>query len=455
MRSNGILVNNFLFKKSGIPIITLIIFSCLISANEYRFFLQRQHTHDQERKEVLNQASIIRTQVEREINTTLSLAMGVIVYVSAFPDLSNRQFSIIAKDLMEAAPNIRNIGLAKDNVISHMYPMKGNESALGLRLMEEPSQRDAAQRAVATGKPLIAGPVNLVQGGQGFISRIPIYSGMDREQYWGLASVVIDIRSFYQSTGLLSDPPPLSLALRGKDGLGEKGDVFFGNPSLFEGTRSILLPINLPAGTWILAAMPRQGWNQSSGMSMTIRVTGALAALVISFLIFAQLNSFKRIQYLALHDPLTGLANRRLFDEQLKQCIACALRRKSKFSILYIDLDNFKPVNDQYGHKQGDNVLIEVAGRIRKSVRASDIIARMGGDEFMLLLHTTGTPGAASGVAEKLTREISRPIRIDTGDSVSVGASIGVGIYPDNGDSAEELIKHADSAMYKAKSGTL
>lgn len=260
---------------------------------------------------------------------------------------------MLAKNLMETAPCIRNIGLAKGNVLSHMYPLKGNESALGLRLLDAPSQKAAALRAIETGKTVIAGPVELVQGGKAFISRIPIYSGMDRDRYWGLASVVMNIHSFYGSTGLISETSSLSLGLRGKDGLGEKGDVFFGEPSLFENMNSILLPIDLPAGSWVLAAVPKAGWNHSSGLPMTFRIIGSLAALIISILVFTQLTSFKRIQYLALHDPLTGLSNRRLFDEHLKQCIACALRRKSKFSILYIDLDNFKPVNDQFGHKQG------------------------------------------------------------------------------------------------------
>ncbi len=444
-------MNNILLKKSGIRVITLLVFSCLISANEHLFFLEKQHASDLERKEVLNQASIIRTHIEREINTTLNLSMGLIVYVSAHPDISAQEFSILAKNLIETAPNIRNIGLAKDNVLSHMYPLKGNESALGLHLLEEPSQKTAALRAIGTGKTVIAGPVVLVQGGKAFISRIPIYSGMDRDRYWGLASVVINIHPFYESTGLTSETSSLSLALRGKDGLGEIGDVFFGDPSLFENTNSILLPIDLPAGSWILAAIPKEGWNHSSGLPMTFRIIGSVASLIICLLIFTQLTSFKRIQYLALHDPLTGLSNRRLFYEHLKQCIACALRRKTKFSILYIDLDNFKPVNDQFGHKQGDNVLITVSGRIRRCLRSSDITARMGGDEFILLLHTTSTPESASKVGDKITREISRPIRIDKENSVSVGASIGISIYPDNGESAEELIKYADAAMYAAK----
>jgi sensor domain CHASE-containing protein len=346
------------FKNSGLRTITFItitfiIFSGLITANEYLFFLEKQHASDLARKEVLNQASIIRTHIEREINTTLNLSMGLIVYVSAHPDISDQEFSVLAKNLMETAPCIRNIGLAKGNVLSHMYPLKGNESALGLRLLDAPSQKAAALRAIETGKTVIAGPVELVQGGKAFISRIPIYSGMDRDRYWGLASVVMNIHSFYGSTGLISETSSLSLGLRGKDGLGEKGDVFFGEPSLFENMNSILLPIDLPAGSWVLAAVPKAGWNHSSGLPMTFRIIGSLAALIISILVFTQLTSFKRIQYLALHDPLTGLSNRRLFDEHLKQCIACALRRKSKFSILYIDLDNFKPVNDQFGHKQG------------------------------------------------------------------------------------------------------
>ncbi|MDM8552329.1 diguanylate cyclase, partial [Desulfobacterales bacterium HSG2] len=394
----------------------------------------------------------IRTHLEREINTTLNLTMGLVVAVSAHSDMSDRHFSIIAKNLMETAPHIRNIGLAKNNVISHIFPLEGNEAALGLRYMDVPSQKDAVLRAIETGKTVIAGPVSLVEGGKGFISRIPIYTGMNRNQYWGLASVVINIDSLYESCGLKSDSSPVTYALRGKDGLGENGDVFFGDGSLFENDNLILLPINLPVGSWILAAVAKDGWNQSPGLSVTFRMIGSLASLIISILIFTLLNSFKRIHYLALHDPLTGLSNRRLFDEHLKQCIAIARRRQNKFGILYIDLDNFKPVNDEFGHKQGDNVLVAVSERIRASVRASDIIARVGGDEFILVLQDVWTPETASKVADKIRRRISRPVRINRENIVSVGASIGISIYPDNGESPDALIRHADSAMYIAKS---
>lgn len=378
--------------------------------------------------------------------------MGLIVSVSVHPDMSDKDFSIVASNLMEAAPHIRNIGLAKDNVISHIFPLEGNESALGLRYVDVPSQKDAVLRAIETGKTVIAGPVDLVQGGKAFISRIPIFTGMARKQYWGIASVVLNSESLYKSSGLKSDSVSISFALRGKDALGENGDVFFGDASLFENNNSILLPINLPVGRWILAALPEDGWNQVSGLSVTFRVIGSLAALLIGLLVFTLFNSFKRIQYLALHDPLTGLSNRRLFDEHLKQCIVAAQRRKNKFSILYIDLDKFKPVNDEFGHKQGDKVLVAVSERIRACLRASDIIARMGGDEFIVILKDTPTPETASEVAEKIRRRISLPIGIAEENTVSVGASIGISTYPDNGESADELVKHADSAMYIAKS---
>lgn len=444
-----------LLSKRSILAILLLLFLGLALVNEYLYFIEMQHQRDLERESVLHQASTIRTALEREINTTLSLTMGLIVFVAANPDISEREFERIAEKLMQNAPTIRNIGLAKDNIISHIYPQSGNEAALGLDYMQLPSQKFSVVRAIETGKAVIAGPVDLVQGGRAFISRIPIYAGMDRSQYWGLASVVINIESFYKSSGLKADDPRLSIALRGKDGLGMVGQPFFGDAQLFAKESSIILPINLPVGSWFLAAEPRQGWDKSWGLPLIIRIVGLVISVIICGLIFLLLNFFKQVHYLALHDPLTGLMNRRLLDEHLQQSINEAQRREGSMAILYIDLDQFKPVNDNYGHKQGDHLLVVTAQRIRECLRSSDIIARMGGDEFIVILPDDQTRATAEHTAEKISRSISSPVELNSAVAVSVGVSIGVSIYPQNGESAEKLIRYADAAMYAVKSSRM
>ncbi|MBI4989304.1 MAG: diguanylate cyclase [Rhodocyclales bacterium] len=157
-----------------------------------------------------------------------------------------------------------------------------------------------------------------------------------------------------------------------------------------------------------------------------------------------------RVQYLALHDALTGLANRVLFFDRLNSAIVAARRKEGAFSLLYLDLDDFKPINDTFGHEAGDLALRSVAERLRDCVRESDTVARLGGDEFILLVNDTLDEAAAITVAEKTIATLTRPLPID-GCTQLIGCSIGIVLYPRHGEDADSLMRHADAAMYNAK----
>jgi diguanylate cyclase (GGDEF)-like protein/PAS domain S-box-containing protein len=157
-----------------------------------------------------------------------------------------------------------------------------------------------------------------------------------------------------------------------------------------------------------------------------------------------------QLSNMAHSDPLTGVANRTMFFQKFEEAIALAKRRKEKVALLFIDLDDFKIVNDQYGHEVGDVVLCEVVQRIKMAVREADMLARIGGDEFVLILHDCETEERALQVAEKVLFHLERPIHV-TGLTVIVGGSIGISFFPDNGTKPAELLKSADNAMYSVK----
>lgn len=158
----------------------------------------------------------------------------------------------------------------------------------------------------------------------------------------------------------------------------------------------------------------------------------------------------ENLAQLAYRDSLTGLANRSLFNQLFDHEISHAERAKLRFAVLFIDLDKFKQVNDTLGHDAGDIVLCKVAQRLEQSLRKSDIVARLGGDEFAVIMNNIKDSDTVARVTEKLLREIKKPIK--SGSSViTVSCSIGISIYPDNGLQAEQLIQHADVAMYRAK----
>lgn len=440
-------------RKYFSHLLAIITFCALLLISEYLFHFNFQHQKALLQSEVFAQAAALRLNIEREINTTLNLSTGLILFVSIQPDFTDSEFSTIAGELLNKAPNLRNIALARDNVITNVYPLAGNEKALGLRFMDVPDQRESVLRAISLKNTVIAGPVNLKQGGQGFISRIPIFLAGEDNSYWGIASIVMDIERFYSSCGLLEENGNVRYALRGRDGLGEQGEVFFGSAALFTDSEVIQLPISLPTGSWILAAKPVTALTTtSSPMLVLLRGFGLVIALAVSGLVFALLSTYRRIRFLALHDPLTGLANRRLFFEHVKQAISSATRRNGTFAIVYLDLDNFKPVNDTYGHKHGDQVLREVATRMLLGLRHSDITARIGGDEFILLMQSGDSTVNIPALTAKITRLLAPPLTLENGVTIQIGASIGGAVFPDDGATADELIRHADRLMYEAKS---
>jgi diguanylate cyclase (GGDEF)-like protein/PAS domain S-box-containing protein len=157
-----------------------------------------------------------------------------------------------------------------------------------------------------------------------------------------------------------------------------------------------------------------------------------------------------RIQYLATHDEMTGLVNRTLFGEFLERAIARCHRPGRRFAVMFVDLDRFKVINDSLGHESGDALLKVIAARLRASLRTSDVVARFGGDEFVLLVEDVNDHTAVDVVTRNLLAAVLQPVQI-AGQECRITASIGIALCPDDAQDAEALLKHADLAMYHAK----
>jgi diguanylate cyclase (GGDEF)-like protein len=153
---------------------------------------------------------------------------------------------------------------------------------------------------------------------------------------------------------------------------------------------------------------------------------------------------------IANHDSLTGLPNRLLLDELFSKTVLQARRHKRYFGVLFLDMDNFKPINDTYGHHIGDEALIEVSKRLKNTLRSSDIIARIGGDEFIAIVEDLENTESAAVIAQKLIYTLTQPMNL-AGNNCALGVSIGIAMYPGDGESSRDLYRHADEAMYSVK----
>lgn len=546
--------------------------------------------HERWRSERLSELSGLRAQLEGRLNGTINLSAGLVAHVAAHGGIEHAEFEALARELMVERGLLRNITLAPANIINMVYPLKGNEAALGLDLLNHPVQGAATRRMLALGQPVLAGPVELVQGGRALIHRVPIFlsppgAAPRSGPYWGLMSTPIDFDGLLAQSGLSSSNLRYRIALRGVDGMGAKGAVFWGDEALFRDERTIGLDIQVLNGYWRMAALPldepaaygpvwasrgaavllamvtvlmvlklrtmdlrlteseqlyrelaeqirdvlfrtdaagrviylNPAWSQITGRDLPsslglhwtelvqidpdggarlrsatlladghlagdgdaqmalqherVRLTdrdgmqrtldvragvhrnpsGAIGGLVgIMVDVSEQERLEARVRHLALHDSLTGLANRVLLASRYQQAAELARRMGHRMALLYLDLDGFKPVNDTHGHAVGDRVLCGIAERLQHSVRESDTVARIGGDEFVVLLGQVLSVDDARGVALKLQDVLVEPL-VQGEHRLRVGVSIGIAVFPDHGGSLDELLRAADRAMYRVK----
>lgn len=528
----------------------------------------------------------IRYQLESMLSNNLSLINGLAAFIAANPNFSDEAFDTYAAAILAREPALINLAAAQNLVISNVYPLEGNEPALGLDYRTNASQFRPIERVIQTESMVVAGPVNLVQGGSAFIGRAPVYVEEDdgTTTFWGIVSAPISELAMYSGSDLFNPELGLDIAIRGRDGLGAEGDVFFGRSEIFDDPRVVVLPVVVGGGSWQIGAVAFQNILQNNTSILVLRavvfVVGLLTLTALflrrrvvlkerryeklifrneQFLreveevsrvggwrlgadrVFTEMSGqclqilglaansrnitlnqvcelftpdtrealYERmngsldrdddfdtellltrnngepvwlhirgetaflshnrrelvgaiqdvtkakeadsiIEYQANFDALTGLANRTLFRDKLEVALAESKHFSTKHAVLFIDLDNFKSVNDNLGHDIGDEVLIETSKRISQCVRRTDTVARYSGDEFIVLLNGVLTKSDVSRLVEAIVAKVSEPFSLEM-HQIYCGVSIGIAFFPNDAQDSDTLIIKADQAMYEVK----
>ncbi|UTW00514.1 EAL domain-containing protein [Marinomonas rhizomae] len=449
------------FKQPSALFFSLIAFFAIASFGGY--WTQSSN------KAIINQqesllSGVSRTQasvLERRLSSAFTSAQ-ILAYEVEQNSGSGEWFPSYANKLIKSIGGIENLQLAPDGIISNIYPLEGNETAIGYDIVSTPKFKEEALLSIKNHSLFVIGPVSLVQGGVAVISRAPIFlhKGTQRELFWGFSSAVIYLDDLLEATQLKQlESEGYQYSLSRQHAATEETIVLSASAtplSDIQASTNLILPV----GTWTLrisrdlGSQLKQRTLIGYGISFSVAflLSIALYAILIQPLKLRTLVKEKtaELQKLAYNDPLTGLPNRRFLQDSLSKILHNNQRRKRVSAFIYFDLDNFKRINDTIGHDVGDQVLVIAAERLNKIKGISDLVVRLGGDEFGILLGDIGDKAQAAEQANRILESIRAPIKMDSRD-YNLSTSLGIAMIPEHGYDLVTIMQNADMALYQAK----
>ncbi|MFW1676719.1 EAL domain-containing protein [Pontibacter sp. JAM-7] len=415
-----------------------------------------EHRIETEKNQAYVNLLTLGARLEGEVNTNLVVLRGLRAEISINPDITHQEFSRLVTEYLFYYPAISHVALAPGLVIKDVYPRKGNEAAIGLDYRTQPEQLKGVMESIYIDDITLTGPINLVQGGRKFIGRIPVYSGDNKSQLWGVVAVVLNVETLLEAAGLDTYLWGMNVALRHRQQDNQSADIMLGDAATFT-PEAATVDVVLPNERWQLAAVPREGWvlaQQKTHYWWLIAGLLSLLAGVSAYLISAnyreRLRAVENASFWANFDGLTGLPNRRYFNIRFTKLLEEHRKQNSGFAVFLIDLDFFHEVNDNWGHTMGDRLLRSFSRRMSRNVRADDLVARVGGDEFIMVLRDIDTPAQAESLAENLQHELMEPFDMDD-QQFSITVCLGISMFPLDGDNEETLMLNANRAKDEAK----
>ncbi len=416
-------------------------------------FLSRQR--EERRSEALLQGDRVSKAIQKGL-TDLYIATSEVDILLRTHRFEVAGFPAWAQDVLRRYPSVSVLQLAPGGIIQAVEPGQGFEPVLGRDLKTSKARKLGALEAIERRRVIFVGPVELSPVGKlSVIARRPVFLDAEAKQFWGFTIAIayfdriaqqelegLNLRFHYQLVGHNPDAPESAVLTR-SPGRALRDDL--------------RLDVPVPGGSWFLRLEAQE---TRDPLLMALAAFGVAFSLALAWLASAWIRAQERerrglearnaeLQAMAETDPLTGLFNRRAFLARARHALEPPTPADHGWACLFLDLDHFKRVNDGHGHAVGDLALQAVADALRQTIRRSDPMGRLGGEEFAVLIHSESLPQAAA-VAEKVRLQVAR-VRLNLPcDEQGYSVSIGVAQW-DLGEPVETLLGRADHAMYAAK----
>ncbi|WP_295517731.1 sensor domain-containing diguanylate cyclase [uncultured Pseudomonas sp.] len=388
--------------------------------------------------------------VERALTATRTLAVMVYQGHGEVPD-----FPALARFVLPLYKGVYALSLAPNGFIRQIEPLDRNLLVRDHDLLEF-QNRDEVLRAYKANDTRIQfmGPFKLIQGPIGAIGMLPVFlpGPQGKPRFWGYTVVTLVLPEALEDANLSAMAAQgYAYQLVGIDPeTNERRILLRSGPAVVDGT---CREVKIEAMTWTLCVSPQASWQSQARHYFEFGLV-LVGSASLAWLVYGLMGRRERRAELlrqALLDPLTGLANRRLLMDRLAQAQERTRRDGKRLAVALLDLDGFKGVNDNFGHAQGDRVLIVTAERLLGQLRSSDTLARLGGDEFVLIMENLAGHEEGRQVLERLLQVVREPLQLEGGIG-QVYASIGVVIWdPTKAGDSEAILRQADAAMYQAK----
>lgn len=446
-------MSGFIYQRHFIILASILYWGCGLFLLQSFAQNRSEFLASEQEQEIRREIALVRSNIEARIFENIYKADSLASILTIDPAFGLERWDELAGKLVQSSPYVRNVGAAPNNIIRYVYPLQGNEKALGFDFRSNPKQYASVLKAQELGSVYLDGPLELVQGGQAIIARFPIFSDFPlKNDYWGSVSIVLDYGQLLQDTGI-HQLENVSIAMHRRYSYTEAPITFYGQATVFD-KPDIVLPILLPNTQWAMAGRFEL---KAPDMSLIYALGFAGIALFYTSLLML-LRAYRISHNAALQDELTHLPNRRYMMSYLEK--STSESPKSDFALLNIDLNDFKKVNDEFGHDVGDQLLIHIAQYLKQAITERDVVARIGGDEFLVVLTDTSNSARAADRIEKIKAHLSHHPFCFTqqqGQSqqerlITPSLSIGFALFnPREPISIEELLNIADQHMYQRK----